>query len=338
MTLIAFHGKQHIKDGLLASLRAHKRSDDFRRGTYGDWHVAPNGKVKRTGCAVGCTLNGSDHALYERYYGLPKLFGLITDNTFERLPDKHFKSWPVRVIEAVPIGAVLDQRFYWRVVYAVWKKRRKAIMELFDSRILNDGVSITRRQLFKDTEASIIARTRDPGFIDRKCWDNIMWDTDSSMSAYVLGKIAEALAGRDNIRDNIQGIMDDLVFLGIPYDVRLSDHVYEFSKIFIAQLRLSKPRRKKWTNREAANSFNSAVAARDFTDSYVTSPGMIPVPPFDSLTATQLGFPPYNASYKDTLREFMEIGTVSVIRPYDLFNAPFKPTLDERTLPHSSPR
>lgn len=45
--LIAFHGKQSIKDKLLAQLQAHYEADEIIKGIY--WE---NGK----GCAVGCTV------------------------------------------------------------------------------------------------------------------------------------------------------------------------------------------------------------------------------------------------------------------------------------------
>lgn len=48
MTLIAFHGKQSIKDEYLARVRAHKAADEIIKGVY--WE-------KGKGCAVGCTVH-----------------------------------------------------------------------------------------------------------------------------------------------------------------------------------------------------------------------------------------------------------------------------------------
>lgn len=73
-TLIAFHGKKEIKDKYVAKLLAHEKADEIKKGYY--WE---NGK----GCAVGCTIEGSDHSKYETELGLPEWLARLEDTIFE---------------------------------------------------------------------------------------------------------------------------------------------------------------------------------------------------------------------------------------------------------------
>jgi len=59
--MIAYHGKQQIKDKYLSRVKAHREADALTQGVA--WE---NGK----GCAVGCTLESYDHELYETELGL----------------------------------------------------------------------------------------------------------------------------------------------------------------------------------------------------------------------------------------------------------------------------
>ena len=60
--LLAFHNKQSVKDKYLKRVKAHYEADQIIHGIY--WE---NGK----GCAVGCTIEGSDHSKYETVIGNP---------------------------------------------------------------------------------------------------------------------------------------------------------------------------------------------------------------------------------------------------------------------------
>jgi hypothetical protein len=64
-----------------------------------------NGKK---GCAVGCTLEAYDHSRYPIELGLPEWVAHLEDKIFEGLPLKESKTWPLRFLESIPVGADID--------------------------------------------------------------------------------------------------------------------------------------------------------------------------------------------------------------------------------------
>jgi hypothetical protein len=97
--MIAYHGKQEIKDQYLARVKAHRAADELIKGTY--WE---NGK----GCAVGCTVHSNQHASYETELGIPRLLARLEDGIFERLPNDLAMTWPERFLDAIPVGKDLS--------------------------------------------------------------------------------------------------------------------------------------------------------------------------------------------------------------------------------------
>ena len=74
--LIAFHGKQSVKDFYIERVRAHAAADEIIHGKY--WE---NGK----GCAVGCTIHSRTHARYETELGIPLALARLEDNRTYRV-------------------------------------------------------------------------------------------------------------------------------------------------------------------------------------------------------------------------------------------------------------
>lgn len=120
MTLLAFHGRPHVKKALLTKLAEHKKLDEIRQGSYHTQYATKTGSVRFRGCAVGCTVFELTtapgaiiwpvHPLYERFYGIPLRLALLEDALFETLPEKSsaIKTWPIDFIEAITPGACLD--------------------------------------------------------------------------------------------------------------------------------------------------------------------------------------------------------------------------------------
>ena len=106
--LLAFHGKQEVKDFYLARVRAHREADEIIRGLY--WE---NGK----GCAVGCTVHSSSHAAYEPELGIPTILAKLEDNIFESLTNGRSKLWPEQFLSAPKVGA--DLSLVWPK-FAIW--------------------------------------------------------------------------------------------------------------------------------------------------------------------------------------------------------------------------
>jgi len=96
----AFHNDVKVQKKYLDRIRAHAKADEFIKGTF--WE---NGK----GCAIGCTIHGSNHKDYEKELGIPKWLAQLEDTIFENLPNNESKKWPVSFLEAINIGSNLDE-------------------------------------------------------------------------------------------------------------------------------------------------------------------------------------------------------------------------------------
>lgn len=100
MTLLSFHNDPKIKAKYLKLVNAHFKADEIIKGQY--WQ---DGK----GCAVGCTIHGSDHRKYEIELGIPEWLAIVEDAIFEGPPNKRARNWPGEFLKAVPIGKDLNQ-------------------------------------------------------------------------------------------------------------------------------------------------------------------------------------------------------------------------------------
>ncbi len=101
--LLAFHGDPTVKAKYLDRVKAHQLADEITQGFY--WE---NGK----GCAVGCTIHGGEHRRYETELGIPEWLAYLEDGLFEALPNEKAKEFPLRFLEAIPVGADLEIVYY----------------------------------------------------------------------------------------------------------------------------------------------------------------------------------------------------------------------------------
>lgn len=102
---------QELKSALVAEIRKHREQDQVIQGNYG---TEEDGKFR--GCAVGCAIDSlfrvgghdtpyylcSDHGIYERELGIPRILAELQDIIHEGLSDESFPTWPERFMEAVP--------------------------------------------------------------------------------------------------------------------------------------------------------------------------------------------------------------------------------------------
>jgi len=109
----AFHNKIKIKNMYLDRIDAHFKADEIIKGQY--WE---GGK----GCAVGCTIHGSEHKKYETELGIPRALARLEDTIFEGLPNDIAKTWPADFLKAVPVGADLSK--------VVWKFLSWVLLEI----------------------------------------------------------------------------------------------------------------------------------------------------------------------------------------------------------------
>jgi hypothetical protein len=117
-SMLTYLNSPQLKADFLAEITKHEAQDALVKGTYGRM----NGTFK--GCAIGCALHSlnilqgktgaaraahtGDHARYERELGLPIWFAYLEDHVFEQLPIALATTWPRRLAEAIPVGAVVD--------------------------------------------------------------------------------------------------------------------------------------------------------------------------------------------------------------------------------------
>lgn len=144
--LKAFHGDKKIKAKYIARVKAHQKADEIIKGRY--W---TGGK----GCAVGCTIEGNEHLRYETELGIPQILAHLEDGLFEEMLNKDAMKFPLRFLEAIPVGADLSKVFTKLVIWE-WEDKKHGLknineikkdVELYDccervvmlyKRVLND--------------------------------------------------------------------------------------------------------------------------------------------------------------------------------------------------------
>ena len=105
--LVAYHNDAAVKTAIMAQLAAHRAADEIVQGQY--WE---NGK----GCAVGCTIHGSDHMEYEPRFGVPVMLARLEDRIFEGLSNGKASAWPERFMGAIKPGQDLS-RVGWHFLH-----------------------------------------------------------------------------------------------------------------------------------------------------------------------------------------------------------------------------
>lgn len=112
--LSAYFGDPSFKAEFIKELKWHKKQGKFLHGSYGE---GSNGDFR--GCAVGCSIHSlyrlgktkekqwEGHALYPSLLGVTEWLAWLADSVFENSPEDYSMSWPVRVMEAVPVGVDL---------------------------------------------------------------------------------------------------------------------------------------------------------------------------------------------------------------------------------------
>lgn len=127
----AFHGDKKIKAKYVARVKAHQKLDEIIKGRY--WE---NGK----GCAVGCTIEGSEHLRYETELGIPEILAHLEDGLFEEMSNKDAMKFPLKFLKAIPVGADLSKVFTKLVIWE-WEDKKhglKNIKEIKDDAELYD--------------------------------------------------------------------------------------------------------------------------------------------------------------------------------------------------------
>lgn len=129
----AYHGKESLKQEVLAELKAHYEADNFIQGfVYWDG---------RKGCAVGCLLKSGNHIEYEERFGIPIHLAGLEDFIFEGLPIADSKRWPLRFMSAFEVGKDYSS--------VVWDFLRWLLLDFLLPQIKNEG------KIYDDVRTSI---------------------------------------------------------------------------------------------------------------------------------------------------------------------------------------
>jgi hypothetical protein len=115
----SFHNKPELKEMMLEEVLKHQKADEIIQGTY---------ESKGKYCAVGCSIESlnmrlgkhyshGDHSVYETELGIPKIIARLEDGIFEGLEREKAKMFPLRFIQAVPVG--VDLSLVWPK-FAIW--------------------------------------------------------------------------------------------------------------------------------------------------------------------------------------------------------------------------
>jgi hypothetical protein len=147
--LVAYRHDPAIKARYIARVRSHRLADDLVKGFY--WM---HGK----GCAVGCTLEDSDHRRYETELGIPVRVAYLEDAIFEALPNAEARMFPERFLEAIQAGADLSR-----------------VSDRFLARLLRNlvisPVRFPKAGYAVELVQSLYAAAGDGARIDRSSWD-----------------------------------------------------------------------------------------------------------------------------------------------------------------------
>lgn len=102
--MLSFFGDQGLKNAVVERVQEHQRLDQILQGKY--WEQCDDGVFR--GCGIGCVTHSSDHMDFERLLQLPVALAYLYEHIFESLPGEDANAWPLRFIQAVPVGVDLD--------------------------------------------------------------------------------------------------------------------------------------------------------------------------------------------------------------------------------------
>jgi hypothetical protein len=165
----AFHNDPKIKAKYLKRVKAHAKADEIIRGRY--WE---NGK----GCAVGCTIEGNQHNRYETELGIPEAIARLEDTLFEIMPAEDAMKFPVRFLEAVPVGADLSLVPAKLIVFILDDALR--VKEVKEDKVVTTAVKDVRDLWQKTVEGKEV--------------ESAAWSAAESVAESVVWSVAESVA------------------------------------------------------------------------------------------------------------------------------------------------
>ena len=189
--MIAFHGKQEIKELYLARVRAHRAANEIVKGKY--WEKGRDGVFR--GCAVGCTLHSGNHAEYESELGIPMALALIEDGIFEGLGEESHLAWPEEFLAAIPVGADLSGVADRFVLWLLEDTRQYCeLISIVDYDIV---IALYRRRIAGDEPSKKEWKAASAYYDDYDDYDDYEdygYDDPTAAASYVAARYANAVS------------------------------------------------------------------------------------------------------------------------------------------------
>jgi hypothetical protein len=146
--ILAFHNDKKVRSKYINRVKAHQEADEIIKGKY--WE-------KGKGCAVGCTIEGSDHDRYPTELGISWRLALIEDSLFENLPNGEAKKFPLQFLQAVQLGSDTELVYKKFVIWVLGDKKDGLVNVVKDEKqkdLLNRILKLYKKSLTKEIKQS----------------------------------------------------------------------------------------------------------------------------------------------------------------------------------------
>lgn len=121
----SYFGDKKIKSKFVKHMKAHREADQIIQRVGWD---ATRGK-KGKGCFIGCLFHNYDHSLFRKELGAPEWLGHLADTIFEGLSQEDAVTFAVDVLEAIPVGANVEQ-VKWKFCASILKENTERALRL----------------------------------------------------------------------------------------------------------------------------------------------------------------------------------------------------------------
>ncbi len=180
-----------LKASFLAEIGKHEELDAFLKGTY-----STTDKTAFRGCAIGCSIHSlnalqgkpqkgefADHDRVAADLGWPLWLAYLEDNVFESLPDELSKTWPRRLAEAVPVGAVIDDSVLAKIMVWSLTAERFGVIHATDDAEVKGWITTIAEYITADAAGTCTADQREAAARDAwAAW--AAWDARDAWAAW----------------------------------------------------------------------------------------------------------------------------------------------------------
>lgn len=213
IAVLSYHDDKAVKTKFVARARAHQKADEIVKGQY--WE---DGK----GCAVGCLVHGSSHNKLAEELAIPLQMAYLIDRLFEGMPIEAAKKFPLRFVQAIPVGADLEK-----------------VMDRFFLALLSDpkqGVMLSANDSVRSRIQTVIAlytRQVAADYPSAQEWRAAYSAADSAASS-------AAYSAADRAADRAADSAADSAAYSAAYRAAMNDHYLWQAEMLLALLKAAK--------------------------------------------------------------------------------------------------